>query len=386
MYATVFNCFLNIYYMSLNPKRLQRWNKFFPNPEDAVIIAKYEKYIDKALKKDKKATLHEFFLEQYLKEKGWFGHHAKILEDGERLLYNYIEFVKISLGGKVFLKDLKQKFDELDLKYLRMILRITDKNSYNLLPDWYLAPQPLSFENGDLKKLGLLPEQRLLKRLLKRHKIKRQSPTFGTPAIQEYRKFRTGEITGEKMVPIKTKRHKSSGGRRSKRKKRRRKTRRRKKRRRTRKKRGSRRRTRKRRGGAWGKAIWRPAGGWKDLPSGIIKILHTRTRRFYEGKFKLVLWPQEYTTDNKALYFKRDEKSLFKWAAAEKKISQIQIWDGEEEGGGSAAAAPSPGGTADKVHPGFGQTGGHWTRKKRGDPIFRHHAHPTINVSHDLFA
>lgn len=382
--------------MSLNPKRLQRWNKFFPNPEDAVIIAKYEKYIDKALKKDKKATLHEFFLEQYLKVKGWFGHHAKILEDGERLLYNYIEFVKISLGGKVFLKDLKQKFDELDLKYLRMILRITDKNSYNLLPDWYLAPQPLSFENGDLKKLGLLPEQRLLKRLLKRHKIKRQSPTFGTPAIQEYRKFRTGAVTGEKMVPIKIKRHKSSGGRRSKRKKRRR---RRKKRRKSRKKRRRKRqRTRKRRGGGWEKAIMRPAGGWKNLPSGRIKILHTgfpRSLGSFEGKFKLVLWPREFTTNDKTLYFKLDGWPLFKWSAAENKISQIQIWDGEEEGGGSAAAAPSPGGTADKVHPGFGtwpysnraeQTGGHWTRKKRGDPIFRHHAHPTINVSHDLFA
>jgi len=129
------------------------------------------------------------------------------------------------------------------------------------------------------------------------------------------------------------------GGRRKSRKKRRRK----------------RRRTRKRRGGGWGGAIGRPAGGWKNIPNGIIKIkiiqghaLSLHHDIFYEGKFELKVWPQEYT-DSKTLYFKKEGVSMFKWAAAENWIKQIQIWDGVEEGGGSPVAPKSSGGKGDNV-------------------------------------
>jgi len=373
--------------MSLNPLRLQKWSKFFPNPEDAIIISKYEKYIDKAMKKDQKTTLHEFFLEQYLKEKGWFGHHAKILEDGERLLYNYIEFVKISLEGKVFLKDLKQKFDKLNLKYLRMILRITDKNSSNLLPDWYLAPQPLSFENGDLKKLGLLPEQKLLKRLLKRHEIKRQSPTFGTPAIQEWRKFRTGAVTGEKMVPVKMKRHKSSGGRRrSKRKK----------------------RSRKRRGG-----VIQDLQPHRPHHDGALDQMWNRLRKLIEvvnrchpnecaGGLPIAAPVLPVAVPVAAGAPLRDAERRLGREARDLRAANAALLtrllepDSEEEtleGGGRRRSKRKKRRSRRKTRKkrssrtrkrrgggwkGPAHKGGHWTRKKRGDPIFRHHAHPAV--------
>jgi hypothetical protein len=265
-----------------------------------------------------------------------------------------------------------------------MILRITDKNSSNLLPDWYLAPQPLSFENGDLKKLGLLPEQKLLKRLLKRHEIKRQSPTFGTPAIQEWRKFRTGAVTGEKMVPVKMKRHKSSGGRRrSKRKK----------------------RSRKRRGGViqdlqphrphhdgaldqmWNRLRklievvnrCHPnecAGGLPIAapvlpvaapvlpvaapvpPSGAPAVLRARRGRPVRGRLHFYD-SEEETLEGGGRRRSKRKKRRSRRKTRKKRSSRTR----KRRGGGWKGPA---------------HKGGHWTRKKRGDPIFRHHAHPAV--------
>ena len=61
----------------------------------------------------------------------------------------------------------------------------------------------------------------------------------------------------------------------------------------------------------------------------------------YEGKFKLELWPQDFTDDNETLYFKKDGEHLP--LVPESWVSRIEMWDDEEEeeGGGSAAVAPS---------------------------------------------
>ena len=154
--------------------------------------------------------------------------------------------------------------------------------------------------------------------------------------------------------------------------------------RKTRKKRRKRKKkTRKRRGGGWGKSIYRPVGGWQNLPGGLprgtIRLIckeglgNPSAGKFIfcpkniEGKFKLVTWPKRYRLVSKKLYFKKEGYELP--SLPEEWINKIKKWDGHEDGGGSAVAPKASGGTGNNVIP--PQKGGKRTRKKRKGRNFR---------------